>query len=189
MILESVTISVLVSVTLHRISYWKSLFIFSAPLRTGILGHPNAIFKIIWCKVNIWLLRVATPFKIWEWFTHLTRRMLRPLPPIYIHIYIHGWNAIIKTSAGTKQVTRSTVIHLRGRMGRSDSSGLRAETPQGLRKGGYECKSEPLIPAESSQTRNLLTQWGRDKIAAILQTIFSNAFYCNKVYEFRLRFH
>ena len=34
-----------------------------------------------------------------------------------------------------------------------------------------------------------LTHWGRDKMAAIFQTTFSNAFSWVKMYEFRLRFH
>ena len=36
---------------------------------------------------------------------------------------------------------------------------------------------------------NLLTHRGRDKMAAILQAIFSKAFSWMKMYEFRLRFH
>ena len=34
-----------------------------------------------------------------------------------------------------------------------------------------------------------LSHWGRDKITAILQTTFSNAFSWMKIYEFRSRFH
>ena len=34
-----------------------------------------------------------------------------------------------------------------------------------------------------------LSHWDRDKMAAILQTTFSNAFSCLKMYELRLRFH
>ena len=34
-----------------------------------------------------------------------------------------------------------------------------------------------------------LTHWGRDKMAAISQTTFSNVFSWMKTYEFRLRFH
>ena len=34
-----------------------------------------------------------------------------------------------------------------------------------------------------------LTHWGRDKMAAIFQTTFSNAFYWMKLFKFRLRFH
>ena len=34
-----------------------------------------------------------------------------------------------------------------------------------------------------------LTHWGRDKMAAIFQTTFSNTFSWMKIYEFRLRFH
>ena len=34
-----------------------------------------------------------------------------------------------------------------------------------------------------------LTHWGRDKMAAIFLTTFSNAFSWMKMYEFRLRFH
>ena len=37
--------------------------------------------------------------------------------------------------------------------------------------------------------RNRLTHWGRDKMAAIFQTIFSNTFSWMKMYEFLLRFH
>ena len=33
---------------------------------------------------------------------------------------------------------------------------------------------------------NVLTHWGRDKMAAIFQTTFSNGFYGMKMYEFRL---
>ena len=35
----------------------------------------------------------------------------------------------------------------------------------------------------------MLTHWGRDKIATISQTTFSNAFSLMKMYEFRIRFH
>ena len=35
----------------------------------------------------------------------------------------------------------------------------------------------------------ILTHWGRDKMAPIFQTIFSNAFSRMRMYEFRLRFH
>ena len=34
-----------------------------------------------------------------------------------------------------------------------------------------------------------LTHWVQDKMAAILQTIFSNAFFWRKMYEFRFKFH
>ena len=34
-----------------------------------------------------------------------------------------------------------------------------------------------------------LTHWGRDKMAAIFQTTFSNGFFLMKMYEFRLTFH
>ena len=35
----------------------------------------------------------------------------------------------------------------------------------------------------------ILTHWGRDKMAAIIQTVFSNAFSWMKIYQFPLRFH
>ena len=35
----------------------------------------------------------------------------------------------------------------------------------------------------------LLTHWGRDQMATIFQTTFSNAFSLMKMYKFRLRFH
>ena len=34
-----------------------------------------------------------------------------------------------------------------------------------------------------------LTHWGRDKMAAVFQTTFSNAFSWMKMYKFRIRFH
>ena len=42
------------------------------------------------------------------------------------------------------------------------------------------------IPASASDG---LTHWGRDKMAAVLQTTLSNAFSWMKTLEFRLRFH
>ena len=36
---------------------------------------------------------------------------------------------------------------------------------------------------------SMLTRWGWDKMAAIYQTTFSNAFSWMKMYKFRLRFH
>ena len=36
---------------------------------------------------------------------------------------------------------------------------------------------------------SMLTHWGRDKMAAVFQTTFSNAFSWMKMHEFRLRFH
>ena len=39
------------------------------------------------------------------------------------------------------------------------------------------------------QGSELLTHWGRDKMAAIFQTTFSNGFSWMKIYEFRLTFH
>ena len=37
--------------------------------------------------------------------------------------------------------------------------------------------------------QNTLTHWGQDKMAAILQPIFSHAFSWMKMYEFQLKFH
>ena len=39
------------------------------------------------------------------------------------------------------------------------------------------------------QWNSSLTHWGRDKMAAIFQTTFSNAFSWMKIFKFRLRFH
>ena len=49
-------------------------------------------------------------------------------------------------------------------------------------------KSLPEAIVTTSKAVNL-THWGRDKMAAIFQTTFSNAFSSVKMYEFRLRFH
>ena len=44
-------------------------------------------------------------------------------------------------------------------------------------------------PEHNARHSPLLTHWGRDKIAAILQTTFSNAFSSLKIYDFCLIFH
>ena len=44
-------------------------------------------------------------------------------------------------------------------------------------------------PATLLGSYNYLTHWGRDKMDAISQTTFSNAFSWMKMHEFRLRFH
>ena len=48
----------------------------------------------------------------------------------------------------------------------------------------YSCIVITLIPLIF-----LLTHWGRDKMAAIFQTTFSNGFLWIKIHEFRLTFH
>ena len=51
-------------------------------------------------------------------------------------------------------------------------------------KDGTDCWNLP-----SRTTRTCLTHWGRDKMAAILQKTFSNAFSWIKMYEFQFKFH
>ena len=48
---------------------------------------------------------------------------------------------------------------------------------------------QPVTLVISLIMHYVLTHWGRDKMAAIFQTTFSNAFSRMKMYEFRLRFH
>ena len=50
----------------------------------------------------------------------------------------------------------------------------------------YPC---PMMVAHRWSNQSLLTYGGRDKMAAISQTMFSNAFSWMKIYEFYLRFH
>ena len=45
------------------------------------------------------------------------------------------------------------------------------------------------LMTSSTEFHNELTHWGWDKMAAIFQTTFSNAFSWMKIYKFRLRFH
>ena len=45
------------------------------------------------------------------------------------------------------------------------------------------------VVATTMSVQYYLTHWGRDKMAAVSQTIFSNAFSWIKMYEFRLKFH
>ena len=47
----------------------------------------------------------------------------------------------------------------------------------------------PDCPPSQVSLLSPLTHWGRDKMAAVFQTTFSNAFSWMKMYEFRLRFH
>ena len=46
-----------------------------------------------------------------------------------------------------------------------------------------------LLTASEQLSEETLTHWGRDKIAAIFQTTFSNAYYWMKMYDSRLGFH
>ena len=60
--------------------------------------------------------------------------------------------------------------------------------------GGYDYLSTPCSQCRLkfisvSKTGSWLTHWGWDKIAAIFQTTFSNAFSSMKLCEFWLRFH
>ena len=47
----------------------------------------------------------------------------------------------------------------------------------------------PRSQRQWNPNQSLLTHWGRDKMAAIFQTIFSNAFSWMQMYKFWLRFH
>ena len=53
----------------------------------------------------------------------------------------------------------------------------------------HACFNYSTVFDSSAQSRRLLTYWGRDKMDAISQTTFSNAFSLMKMHEFRLRFH
>ena len=56
--------------------------------------------------------------------------------------------------------------------------------------GSYWLRHMINDPAKYCMERSImLTHWGRDKMAAIFQTTFSNAFSWMKMYEFRLKFH
>ena len=50
-------------------------------------------------------------------------------------------------------------------------------------------KADPRLMATCLTHCQTLTHWGRDKMAAIFQTTFSNGFSLMKMYEFRLKFH
>ena len=45
------------------------------------------------------------------------------------------------------------------------------------------------IKNSNAESVSMLTHWGRDKMDAISQTTFSNAFSWMKMFEFRLQFH
>ena len=48
---------------------------------------------------------------------------------------------------------------------------------------------KPPLDVNGDLAKLELTHWGRDKMAAIFQTTFSNAFSWMKIYEFQLMFH
>ena len=79
---------------------------------------------------------------------------------------------------------KSTLIAIRRSMRHSHD--LYFIAGLGLSKCGNQdwsrqLKSDPIFP--------FLTHWGRDKMAAIYQTTFWNAFSWMKIYKFWLRFH
>ena len=53
----------------------------------------------------------------------------------------------------------------------------------------FSCKCLDSPSAWYAAGRSGSTHWGRDEIAAISQTTFSNTFSWKKMHEFRLRFH
>ena len=71
----------------------------------------------------------------------------------------------------------------------SISSALAMEIHKACTKATICKMSCHLISQNLEATRLVLTHWGRDKMAAIFQTTFSNGFSWMKMYEFRLTFH
>ena len=59
----------------------------------------------------------------------------------------------------------------------------------GLRTDSDDKPVDIKTPAFGEVPQGSLTYWGRDKMAGIFWTTFSNTFPWMKVYEFRLRFH
>ena len=51
------------------------------------------------------------------------------------------------------------------------------------------CSTQMLGVFDADAVVNCLTHWGPDEMAAILQTMFPNAFSWMKICEFSLRFH
>ena len=71
-------------------------------------------------------------------------------------------------------------------------------TPRGLKSFTMDNKVSFILhrqwhccqwAGEANSNWKILTHWGRDKMPAIIQTTFSNAFFWMKMYEFRLTFH
>ena len=63
--------------------------------------------------------------------------------------------------------------------------------PMGIADTLYEHSDEKVQNEMQTQSLlfNLLTNWGRYKMAAIFETTFSNAFSWMKMFELRLKFH
>ena len=55
--------------------------------------------------------------------------------------------------------------------------------------GGGFCMNYYITPTDNNNSNYRLTHWGRDKMDAISQTTFSNAFSWMKMYQFRSKFH
>ena len=53
----------------------------------------------------------------------------------------------------------------------------------------YDCVLSSELAIVTSQGWRILTQWGRDIMAAIFQTTFSNASSWMKIFKFQLKFH
>ena len=70
---------------------------------------------------------------------------------------------------------------------KSMSMGTRASNTPGMVCIAHT--SSQSVTMEYYHKAKPLTHWGRDEMAAIFQTTFSNAFSWMKMFEFRLRFH
>ena len=60
---------------------------------------------------------------------------------------------------------------------------------EGNVRGHNECVYPHIREQKPNSSVTQLTHWGRDKMAAIFQTTFSNAFSWMKMFKLRLRFH
>ena len=67
--------------------------------------------------------------------------------------------------------------------------GLRQRDCERVYRASAPSDIPPVLINWNPRHEVILTHWGRDKMAAIFQTTFSNAFYWMKLYEFRLKFH
>ena len=120
-----------------------------------------------WFLQCLWLIKTLLPAKyhmhIWHASTYLCYGDT---------CQIRGW---LKRSYGTKTEMPLTEIN---RLRLSDSHLLTGV-------GGKQQKTTGSFEMLMDQ----LTHCGRDKMAAIFQTTFSNAFSWMKMYKFRLKFH
>ena len=103
---------------------------------------------------------------------------------------VYLWCKVYKWFVFPTDTTCCSLVHRVYQIINRKSSGAICEALKTADGSAHrQLQVSPCLRMQGRQKVYFLTHWGRDKMATISQTTFSNAFSWMKLYEFRLRFH